>query len=512
METLLQDEENKRLKALYQYNILDTLPEQVFDDITYLASYICESPIALISLVDEKRQWFKSKHRFNISETARDVSFCAHAIYDSKPFVVRDATKDERFARNPLVTSDPNIRFYAGAPLITSDGHALGTLCVIDHKSREISPKQLKALKALSRQVIQLLDERRLAQKLAQANNDIVYLRQEILSDHNFGEIIGNSEALKQVMHKTGQVAETDATVLIVGETGTGKELIARATHDRSLRKSRPMIKVNCATLPANLIESELFGHEKGSFTGAHSTRVGRFEMANGSTIFLDEIGELPLDLQSKLLRVLQEGEFERLGSSRTIKVNVRVIAATNRDLEKACQEGTFRSDLYYRLHVFPIVLPPLRERKEDIPLLVNAFVESANKRLGKSIKTISQKTLEGLQNYSWYGNIRELQSVIERAAIITQGSQLQLVDDLKPQQQTSCSLKPAPSPPPVIKQSISDDQLLTLEEIEKCHIIRVLEKTHWRIEGENAASDILGLNPSTLRSRLRKLGIKRTK
>jgi chemotaxis protein methyltransferase CheR len=269
------------------------------------------------------------------------------------------------------------------------------------------------------------------------------------------------------------------------------------------------MVKVNCATLPANLIESELFGHEKGAYTGAVSSRVGRFELANGATIFLDEIGELPLDLQAKLLRVLQEGEFERLGSSRTIKVDVRVIAATNRDLLAASQEGTFRSDLYYRLHIFPVNIPPLRERREDIPLMVSAFVERENKRLGKNIEKISRETMEALQNYAWHGNIRELQSVIERAAIVTQGSQLQLADRLAERAKVD-SLKAERTAAPSNDVIPTNGNFTTLEELERRYILSVLEKTHWRIHGKNGAADILGLNSNTLRSRLQKLGIKR--
>lgn len=503
--------ETERLRALKEFNILDTLPEQAFDDIAHLASYICETPIALISLVDEKRQWFKSKIGLDASETPREVAFCATAINLPEILVVKDTTKDERFASNPLVTSDPHIRFYAGAQLVTSNGLGLGTLCVIDRKPRELRPAQIEALKALSRQVMQMLEARLIAQKLAEAKNDLVYLREEILSEYNFGEIIGNSEALKQTLRKTQQVSATNTTVLIVGETGTGKELIARAIHNGSPRKNRPMIKVNCAALPANLIESELFGHEKGAFTGAHSVRMGRFEMANGSTIFLDEIGELPLELQAKLLRVLQEGEFERLGSSRTIKIDVRVIAATNRDLEAASREGVFRSDLYYRLSVFPITLPPLRERKEDIQLLVSAFIERENKRLGKNIQTISRETIGALQNYPWYGNIRELQSVIERAAIISESTELELADTLK----SHPHLETAAPDKGFIKGKISseireDGNFLPFDEMERRYILKVLEKTRWRIHGKGGAAEILDLNPNTLRSKMQKLGIKR--
>jgi formate hydrogenlyase transcriptional activator len=503
-----QTREEQRLRALKEFDILDTLPEKAFDDLTALASYICNTPIALISLIDEDRQWFKSNVGLGVPETSRNIAFCAHAIEQPDCFIVPDASIDDRFSANPLVTGSPFVRFYAGSPLVTSEGHALGTLCVIDREPRQMSPEQIMALNALSRQVMTQLEVRNIARRLVQARNDVIYLQEEIASDHNFGEIIGRSEALSEVMRKTRQVAATDTTVLIMGETGTGKELVARAIHGGSPRRSRPMVKVNCAALPANLIESELFGHEKGSFTGAQAARIGRFEMANGGTIFLDEIGELPLDLQSKLLRVLQEGEFERLGSSRTIKVDVRVIAATNRDLEQASREGTFRSDLYYRLHVFPLIVPPLRERTGDIPMLVQSFIDKENARLGKNIDTISRQTMEALQNYPWYGNIRELQAVIERAAILTEGNELVISDDLSPK-------KNGLSAPPEVSEQVKslevdDDELIPLQDMERRYILKALARTKWRIHGKDGAADILGMNPNTLRSRMQKLGIER--
>ena len=334
-----------------------------------------------------------------------------------------------------------------------------------------------------------------------------IYLRKEIMQNHNLGEIIGKTDALKKVLLTAVQVADTDTTVLILGETGTGKELFAHAIHKASKRSGRPMVKVNCATLPATLIESELFGHEKGAFTGATTARIGRFELANGGTIFLDEIAELPLDLQAKLLQVLQESKFQRLGSSLTINVDVRVIAATNRDLEEEIRKGRFREDLYYRLNVFPISIPPLCERKEDITLLVESFIDSIGKRLGKKIETIPRESFELLKEYPWPGNIRELKNIIERAVIITQGSKLQLPESLKmprTQEEPAEGLKS--------HQDTGLDVLRegTLEEIERDYIVQVMEKTYWRIEGPYGAAEILGLNPSTLRSRTRKLGIKR--
>jgi chemotaxis protein methyltransferase CheR len=302
---------------------------------------------------------------------------------------------------------------------------------------------------------------------------------------------IGDSSGMRQLARTIEKIAPTPATVLIHGETGTGKELVARAIHGLSPRKDRALVKVNCATLPSNLIESELFGHEKGAFTGAHARQLGRFEVANGASLFLDEIGELPLELQPKLLRVIQDGEFERLGSSGTIKVDVRVIAATNRNLEEEVRRGRFREDLWYRLSIFPITVPPLRERVEDIALLVDFFVDKISKRLGKSIESIPTSVMSTLQDYQWPGNIRELENVLERAVINSSGPKLRLVDELKKQPKDLTSTKK------------------TLEQVERDHILRVLEQTNWKVSGQNGAAEILGLNRSTLRARIRKLGIR---
>ncbi|MGD9307119.1 MAG: sigma 54-interacting transcriptional regulator, partial [Desulfobacterales bacterium] len=316
------------------------------------------------------------------------------------------------------------------------------------------------------------------------------YLQEEIKLEYNYENIIGRSDGLNYVLYKVEQIAPSDTTVLILGETGTGKELVARAIHGLSPRKDRALVKVNCATLPPNLIESELFGHEKGAFTGAHARQLGRFEVANGTTLFLDEIGELPLELQPKLLRVIQDGEFERLGSSGTMKVDVRVIAATNRNLEEEVRRGRFREDLWYRLSIFPITVPPLRERMEDIALLVDFFVDKITKRLGKLIESIPTSVINTLQEYQWPGNVRELENVLERAVINSSGPKLHLVDELKkPQKDLTTTQK-------------------TLEAVERDHIVRVLEQTNWKVSGKDGAAEILGLNRSTLRARIRKLGI----
>ncbi|RJR48835.1 MAG: AAA family ATPase [Desulfobacteraceae bacterium] len=329
-----------------------------------------------------------------------------------------------------------------------------------------------------------------LARLKNQFEADCTYLRNEIKLEHNFEEIIGRSYALRNILLEVEKVAPTDATVLILGETGTGKELFARAIHHASSRKDRPMVKVNCAALPSNLIESELFGHVRGAFTGAHCTQAGRFELANMGTLFLDEIAELPLELQPKLLRVIQEGEFERLGNPHSMKVDVRIIAATNRDLEREVQNGRFRKDLWFRLNVFPVTVPPLRERTEDVPVLVNWFVRKFNRKHAKSIKRVSRSTMTALEKYSWPGNVRELENAIERAVVISQNDILTV--DLP---KTS---------------GVPHECLVTLEEIERAHISRVLQRTKWRVAGPNGAAIILGTHPNTLRARMKKLGINR--
>ena len=324
--------------------------------------------------------------------------------------------------------------------------------------------------------------------------NENLYLQEEIRRVQGFEKIEGSSDALNYVLFRAQQVAPTDATVLLLGETGTGKGMVASAIHSLSLRKDRAMITVNCAALPANLIESELFGREKGAFTGAHVRQAGRFEVADGGTIFLDEIGELPLELQSKLLRVLQDGEFERLGSAKTVKVDVRVIASTSRELKAEMQSGKFREDLFYRLNVFPITIPPLRMRAGDIPQLIRFFVDRYSRKFGRQIETIPKATIKILKAYSWPGNVRELEYVIERAVITTSGPVLQMTDRLEP----------------LRVNEVADASLKDLAAMEREHIQRALRETGGKIEGPKGAASILNLHPSTLRFRIKKLGIKR--
>jgi PAS domain S-box-containing protein len=371
--------------------------------------------------------------------------------------------------------------FDSGTPRFSADGAFMGFIgSCIDITERKESERQL-------RQAHEELFE--LKNQLEAEN---IYLLGELEQGLTSEKIVGGSDAIKYVFFNIAQVAPTDSTVLITGETGTGKELVARAIHDTSSRKDKPLIRVNCGALAPSLIESELFGYEKGAFTGAGARKLGRFDLANGGTIFLDEIGELPLELQVKLLRVIQENEFERLGGTQTIKTDVRIIAATNRDLKTEVAKGNFREDLWYRLNVYPIELPPLRRRMEDLPLLVEHFTKIYANKLGKTVLSISPRAMQRLQAHSWPGNIRELANVIERAVILTNGTVLQTIDHFERPEESSA---PAPQ---------------TLEDVERDHILKTLKSTGWRIEGPYGAARVLGINASTLRTRMRKLGIQR--
>lgn len=409
-------------------------------------------------------------------------------VFNSHDDLPDKAVVDVRTLKKMKVTSG------ACVPLSVGGGSVKYALAIGTARfKREWPPSLIPRLKLVGGIFINALVRKEYEEEInaliEQLKSDNIYLQNEINTHHRFEEIIGKSNALKYNLHQVEQIATRRTPVLLIGETGTGKELVARAIHQISDRKDRPMIKVNCAALPAALIESELFGHEKGTFTSAHKQQIGRFEYADGATIFLDEIGELPLDLQPKLLRVLQDGEFERLGNPRTIKVDVRVIAATNKDIEEAVKSGQFRRDLYYRINVFPISIPPLRERREDIPLLVNAVVQRYSNEMGKQFSFLSKQAIEKLQNYSWPGNVRELENVIERAVILSREPDLKI--DL---------------PEHTAVDTIGE----TLENVERSHIIHILKDTNWKIKGVNGAAEILGINPSTLRDRIEKLGIER--
>ncbi|HEX4003567.1 MAG TPA: sigma 54-interacting transcriptional regulator [Candidatus Acidoferrales bacterium] len=394
-----------------------------------------------------------------------------------------------------------SIRAGCWIPLMGREG-PLGTLNVFSRQAGTFAEEDLSGLVQLAGQVSVALDNALAFQRIADLNarlaKEKLYLEDELRTETNFNDIIGNSRALKRVLKQIETVAPTDSTVLILGETGTGKESLARAVHDLSPRRGRAFVKVNCASVPAGLLESELFGHEKGAFTGAIALRIGRFELAHQGTLFLDEVGEIPLELQSKLLRVLQEKQFERLGNSRTMTSDVRIVAATNRDLNKLVASGQFRSDLFYRLSVFPVMVPPLRDRAEDIPLLVHFFLERFAKRMGKNIDTVPPETMAALCRYSWPGNVRELEHVVERAVILSPGPELRV------QRSELESIRRGDS------QDGAAQSSSTLEEIEREHILNVLRETKGRIGGAGGAAERLGVNRTTLNSRMQKLGISR--
>jgi formate hydrogenlyase transcriptional activator len=669
--------------------MLDSAPEEAFDRLTRLATQLLDVPVALVSLVDSDRQFFKSQsglegHAASTRETPLTHSFCRHAVESREALIVEDARQHPILQNNPAV-SDYGVVAYAGIPLITSEGHALGTFCVVDRRPREWREAEIGVLRVLASSTISEIELRRRVDELRSVssglqslvesrtaqlraaeerqrvlldmNNAIVtcldrdslfeaavtalsrvlpfdraalvlhdpatdsfkvlgvadpapnrdaiplgtewphegsragwvldhrralltsdlrdappfaehafllkggfrsavsvpltikgriigtlnvgsrlpgqygeehaslltaigeqvalaienllayeeiaslkarleeeklYLQEEVRTEVAFGEVVGQSRAILAVLAGVRKVAETDSTVLVTGETGTGKELIVRAIHDLSRLKDKILVKVNCAALPAGVIESELFGHERGAFTGALTRKIGRFELADGGTLFLDEVGDLPLELQAKLLRVLQDGEFERVGGTRSLKVRVRLIAATNRDLERAVAEGTFRADLFYRLNVFPLHIPPLRERLDDVPRLARHFVLHYAAKTGRKVGPPGPEILHRLCCYSWPGNVRELQNVIERAVILSSKGRLELDDFVV-------------RPPQVAKANAR-----SLEDVERQHVVSVLEETGWRVSGERGAAKILGLKRTTLEARMRKLGIAR--
>ncbi|HEX5041887.1 MAG TPA: sigma 54-interacting transcriptional regulator [Candidatus Polarisedimenticolaceae bacterium] len=671
-----------RLAALHRTRLLDSSPEATFDRLTWLASSMLHASVAYISLLDDHRQFFKSAVGLEPAlaaarETPLSHSFCRHTLRTREPVIVADARVHPTFRENPAV-AEHGVVAYAGIPLITSEGHAMGAFCVVEHAPREWKDEEVGILRALASAAVSEIELRGMANDLEalvesrtaqlraaqerqrvllEVNNAVVscrdrdslfraaasalarvipfdraalilydrgrdmfsvlgaadalaapvpalnrdwsragsrsgwvldhgiplvtrdlrepppfvehgkmleagllsvvsvpmsvrgefigtlnvasntagrytdedasllhvisnqmafaienmiayeeiaslksrleeenlYLQEEVRAEAAFGDVIGESRGMLAVLAGVRKVASTDSTVLVTGETGTGKELVVRAIHDLSRRRAKILVKVNCAALPAGVIESELFGHERGAFTGALTRKVGRFELAHGGTLFLDEIGDLPLELQAKLLRVLQEGEFERVGGTQTQRVDVRLVAATNRDLGQAVTEGKFRADLYYRLNVFPLHIPPLRERSDDIPRLVRHFVMLHAAKTGKRIGIPSEDLLARLQAYSWPGNVRELQNVVERAVILASKGRLE-VGDLTPS----------------VGLADTHARKRSLEDVEREHVLSILEETHWRVSGERGAAKILGLKRTTLEARMKKLGIAR--
>lgn len=643
---VMPSNEAERLDALRRYQILDTPQDGAFDRITAIAVELFRVPIAIVSLVDHDRIWFKSHTGLEASEVGRDPGLCASAILSPELYQVCDATVDARALANPLVTGALGLRFYAAAPLRTHDGFNLGTICIMDREPRELTHLEAAMLTQLSTLVMDQMElrlaargaaaleraQQELNERLSVANRALIeseerfrdlfdeapipyvyerldsrfiranraamkalglepeeiaetfgkslvadtpenkrclhaafksveegrevngvvlelrrkdngnpvwvqwwskpassgectrtvmvditdrvllereqarlqaqntYLYEEILTQFNFGAVIGESPGLQAVLQQTQLVAPTDASVLISGESGTGKELIARAIHEQSRRKGQILIKVNCSAIPDSLFESEFFGHVKGAFTGAVKDKPGRFELADGGTLFLDEIGEVPLAMQAKLLRVLQEHEIERVGDIRTRKVDVRIIAATNRDLKEEADAGRFRHDLFYRLSVFPIGLPPLRERPDDIPLLAAHFARDSARQMGRPTPQITHATMTQLAAYDWPGNIRELQNAVERAVILSRGGPLQFeLPKPKP------VAPPAPAPTPIAPSLLTREEL---KQQERENIVRALKLADGKIFGPGGAAGLLGMKPTTLASRIRALGI----
>lgn len=480
-----------------------------------LTKYITTALNVRFSLVTECVQ--SDKTRLRTISYAENGNKIDNIEFDVKEFPCSKVMEGETVFipenLEKIYPEDKGLESYMAVPIVSPNtGELLGHLAAFDSRKLDADEDHTNILKIFAARAGAEIERKEAEEKLKLANirlkeqmkeieelkNQLQlenqYLQEEIKLNHNFDEIVSKSKNFQKVLQKVEQVAGTDATVLILGESGTGKELLCRAIHNISKRSSRPLVKVNCAALPANLIESELFGHEKGAFTGATERKIGRFELADGGTIFLDELGELPVELQSKLLRVLQEGEFERLGNPRTMKVNVRVIAATNRDLQEEISKNNFREDLYYRLNVFPIESIPLRDRMEDIPLLVKHFCRKYESKIGKKITNIPKKVIDALMSYDYPGNIRELENMIERALIISKNDTLELGDWL---------LK---------KSAGSKSKTVDLNSVEKNHITEVLNRTNWKVSGERGAAKILGLKPTTLEARMKKLGISRKK
>ncbi len=437
------------------------------------------------------------------SELGRHQSHVGRAFETRLPLIRRDLEREREFqVEDQLLAS--GVRSYVVVPLLAR-GAVLGTLNIVSRTPEVYAEEDGAFLQEVANQVAlafqNMLAFEEINRLKARLEQEKLYLQEEIKTERDFGRIIGRSVALRAVLRAVEMVAPTDATVLLTGETGTGKELVARAIHDLSPMRDRTLVKVNCAAMAPGLIESELFGHERGAFTGAVSRRAGRFELADGGTLFLDEIGDLPLELQAKLLRVLQEGEFERVGGSRTIRADVRVIAATNRDLERALAEGRFREDLYYRLNVFPIRVPPLRERKEDIPLLARYFAAKHGGKVSKKIEAIAPEAMDALLDYPWPGNVRELENVIERAVVVARGPRLDPGEWVpRPSAVTTASLDRGSRP----------GSMASLNDLQRDHILEVLNLTGWRIRGPEGAARRLGLKPTTLEARMKKLAIRR--
>jgi formate hydrogenlyase transcriptional activator len=478
--------------------------QQLFPNISTLIRRVVRQDFASVTLYEEAHENLRVYAMDSALQDERITPDSVLPIVDSvagSAFLKGEAAvcqaEELRADGSPVIRSmvEVGIQSFCSIPLITRKGK-LGTLNLGSVTDRAFASRDLSFLKQVAAQVATALDNARAYREIAELTDKLkkekLYLQDEIRSVLNFEEIVGESPSLKHVLTQVNTVAPLDATVLILGETGTGKELIARAIHRMSSRKDASFIKLNCAAIPTGLLESELFGHEKGAFTGAISAKIGRLELADKGTLFLDEVGDIPLELQPKLLRVLQDQEFERLGGVRTIRVNIRLIAATNRDLGKSVAAREFRSDLYYRLHVFPVHMPPLRERGKDIELLVRYFVQKFSRRMNKQIETIPTETMNALTHWEWPGNVRELENFIERSVILSENTILNVpLSELRPR--------------------LQDRQDGTLESLEREHILRVLRETGGVISGLHGAAARLGMKRTTLQSRMQKMGITRS-
>jgi formate hydrogenlyase transcriptional activator len=490
--------------------IVKTLERVIHHDYTSLALLDSQTGLLKIHALDFPGNQGLFKQEITVP---RDTSPSGQSIASGQPFLARGAEIDRY--QNEIITAlrASGVQTICCVPLITH-GQAFGTLNAASRRIDAFSPQDVELLQQVASQIAIAVENALAFKEIEALKNKLaeekLYLEEEIRSEFNFEEIIGESPALKRALTQVELAAPAGTTVLLLGETGTGKELFARAIHNLSPRRDRTFVKVNCAAIPSGLLESELFGHERGAFTGAINQKIGRFELADRGTLFLDEVGDLPLELQPKLLRVLQEQEFERLGGNRTHRVDVRVVAATNQDLAKLVSERAFRSDLFYRLNVFPIQIPALRERAEDLPLLVRYFVQRFSRQLNKAIDYIPAEAMDALTHYSWPGNVRELENLIERAVLLSPGKELRIpFAELKsPAQAATAGADPSSSFTSSLTSSTSP--ISTLEEAERQHILRALKQTQWRIAGPKGAAVLLDIKRTTLQARMRKLGIRR--
>ena len=490
-------------------SIVSTLKRVIHHDYTSLALLDPVSGLLKIHALDFPGHQGLFKQEITIS---RDASPAGNAIATGQPLLARGAELDRYTSDVIRVLRREGLESVCCVPLITQ-GRTFGSLNLASLRLDAFPPQDVELLQQVAAQIAIAVENALAFKEIDALKNKLavekLYLEEEIRSEFNFEEIVGESVALKRALAQVELAAPAGTTVLLLGETGTGKELFARAIHNLSPRRDRTFVKINCAAIPSGLLESELFGHEKGAFTGAINQKIGRFELADRGTLLLDEVGDLPLELQPKLLRVLQEQEFERLGGTRTTRVDVRVVAATHSDLSKLVVERAFRSDLYYRLNVFPIQIPALRERPEDIPLLVRYFVQRFSRSLNKGVEYIPADAMDALSNYSWPGNIRELENLLERAVILSPGKELRVpLSELK--SATLAASGGTDSPSSATSMTSSTSSVSTLEEAERQHILRALKQTQWRIAGPKGAAVILGMKRTTLQARMRKLGIRR--